>query len=319
MRAAMATPPPDRGLPRLFPGLTASGDLSYTQIEIIEQWERGNPPWEVTMIRRMSSLACGALVCLVAASPALAQNVGSTPRIYRLDEKSTFQEGCFDPCLCPIMMEVGTEGRFRLSFAGDVDSFRTFAVDKVRWIVPPLGRQYTGSGSYRLSTGPESQQQLALDLQEDGGTVERFDSGLVPAGPGFPDIAALISIRGMWCYDKVFDLRAAPSRPSPLVAARDFDLDWSAVEDASIYDVVYGDLSTLGDSGGDYTEVTLGCLANRMPSTTLAHMLTPEPGRGYWFVVRAADSEIWNTYDSNGAGQRGARTPAIDAAPFGCP
>ena len=271
------------------------------------------------MDRRVALLACAALVCLVAASSGRAQDAKPMPRIYGLNEKSVYQEGCFAPCMCPIMMEAGASGRFRLSSTGDVDSFRTFSIDKVKWSVPQLARQFTGSGSYRFSTGPDPRQQLTLELSENGGAAEKYDSGLVPVETDFPGIAATISIHGIWCYDKVFAVHAEPARANPLVAAQEFDLTWSMVDDPSRYDIAYGTLSVLRDTGGDYTQSTLGCLASRQAPTTLAHSLTPAPGEGLWFLVRAVDSEAWNTYDSNGAAQQAARTDAIDTAPLHCP
>ena len=41
-------------------------------------------------------------------------------RIYRLNPESTYQFGCFPPCLCPILVQQGVAGTFKLKFAGTV-------------------------------------------------------------------------------------------------------------------------------------------------------------------------------------------------------
>jgi hypothetical protein len=74
-----------------------------------------------------------------------------------------------------------------------------------------MGSRATGSGTFRLSPGPDPRQQLVLDLSIDGGRVERYDSGVVPAAARFPRIDALASLYDMQCFDRVFEVRAAPA------------------------------------------------------------------------------------------------------------
>src|SRR6266481_3155569 len=134
---------------------------------------------------------------------------GSRGTIYRLNQDSTFEQGCFAPCECPVMVDSGVRGTFRLTPTGFDGQFNTYAVEDVRWVVSVGGtdKLYTGQGTYKVS---EVQQELSLYLQEDGGTVQHFDSGLVQESTPFPDIKVTISIHGQVCYDTVFGVSASP-------------------------------------------------------------------------------------------------------------
>lgn len=133
--------------------------------------------------------------------------------LFRLTDDATFQEGCFGMCLCPVLI-AGLQGTFTLTPTGtSSDGFTEFAVEDVRWTVFDLGQRITGSGTYRVRTGPDGLQQLVLDLSTDGGPVERYDSGLVPRTARFPAIDVLASLNDMTCYDRVFEVRAVPAGP----------------------------------------------------------------------------------------------------------
>src|SRR5436190_11470283 len=62
-------------------------------------------------------LSCPALLLLgvvVMSIPASAQ----TGTLYRLSQDSSFQQGCFPPCLCPIMLAMPVKGTFVLTPTG---------------------------------------------------------------------------------------------------------------------------------------------------------------------------------------------------------
>ncbi len=142
--------------------------------------------------------------------------------IYVLSPKATYQEGCFPPCLCPIMIEQPIDGTFKLTYAGSSNTgLHSYAVEDVNWTVPffdpPL--RIIGSGKYTIgSPGPITlmQQRMELDLKVGQNAVEHFDSGWVPI-EDMTRINIVVSIHGMWCYDRVITIDAdrADGRVTP--------------------------------------------------------------------------------------------------------
>ena len=91
-------------------------------------------------------------------------------------------------------------------------------------------------------------------------------------------------------------------------------LSWSLLAPASGYDVVRGDLQTLRGSGGDFTL----CLVEDQAAGMLAYATDPEPGQGFWFLVRGIDAGGAFTYDALRSGQVGTRDEEIDLAAGSC-
>jgi hypothetical protein len=135
-----------------------------------------------------------------------------TGTLYRLNQDATFQQGCFPPCLCPIMMAVPARGTFVLTPTGFDGLFITYAVTDVNWLVSIGGTEttVTGSGTYKIGGEFALQQQLSLDLQMGGEKVQHFDSGLVTGPAPFPDIRVTISVNGQVCFDTVLVVSASP-------------------------------------------------------------------------------------------------------------
>src|SRR5947207_11844605 len=164
---------------------------------------------------RTSACAALALLALVAATrPAGARTAGDptpTPTLYRLNQGSTYEQGCFGPCLCPVLIDAPVKGTFALTPTGSDGLFNTYAVTDVNWVVPIDGSDtiVSGSGTYRIGGEFAVQQQLSLDLQV-GGKAEHFDSGLVSGAAPFPNIKVTISMNGQTCFDTVFQLSASP-------------------------------------------------------------------------------------------------------------
>ena len=91
--------------------------------------------------------------------------------------------------------------------------FDTYEVTDVHWNVDlgGPGLAISGSGSYRIGGEFALTQQLELDLVIDGGEAQHFDSGLVVAdGALRPSIDVAVSTNGMFCYDTVIVVDAAP-------------------------------------------------------------------------------------------------------------
>jgi hypothetical protein len=119
------------------------------------------------------------------------------------------------------MVSSAVKGTFVLTPTGFDGLFNTYAIGDVQWIVSIGGADtlVTGKGTYKLGGEVALQQELSLDLQVGGATVEHFDSGLVPELTQFPDIKVTISTNGQACLDTVFAVNASAALlkmiPSP--------------------------------------------------------------------------------------------------------
>lgn len=164
------------------------------------------------MQRRLTILltAAAALACTTATTSA--QSPTTTAHVYRLSDRSTYQRGCFPPCLCPLLERTTPRGTLTLTPNGADGVFTTFTVSDVSWTVSvgTSEQPITGSGTYKIGGEVALQQQLELDLVIDG-TLVHFDSGLVAAGSvPFPAINVTVSINHMFCHDTVILVDAAP-------------------------------------------------------------------------------------------------------------
>ncbi len=88
---------------------------------------------------------------------------------------------------------------------------------------------------------------------------------------------------------------------------------------APMHDVLRGDLVVLMRSGGDFSQATEECLADDLPDTSLSYALRPGPGEGFWFLVRAADGDGSDSYDTCSASQVEGRDAEIAASTVDCP
>ena len=155
---------------------------------------------------------CCAALLLLGVVGARFSASAQTGTLYRLNQDSAFQQGCFPPCLCPIMIAVPVRGTLVLTPTGFDGLFNTYAVSDVNWIVSIGGTEttVTGSGTYKIGGEFALQQQLSLDLRVGADKVQHFDSGLVTGPAPFPGIKVTISVNGQVCFDTVFELSASP-------------------------------------------------------------------------------------------------------------
>lgn len=167
----------------------------------------------------LAAIAFCAAALLTWAAPAAAQTAdASSPAVYRLDPAgSTYQTGCFEPCLCPVLAEIPVLGTFVLTPDGFDGDFARFKVADVNWIVEREDSDLRVIGSGLFWTGGDAgdEQRLQLDLKVGEAEPERFDSGFVK-GAVFPAIQVTISIHGMYCYDTVFTIAATPVPPEEI-------------------------------------------------------------------------------------------------------
>src|SRR3989475_8789887 len=169
---------------------------------------QASPSNFLSAIKNLSRAALLLLGVVAVSAPASAQ----TGTLYRLNEESAFQQGCFPPCLCPIMIAEPVKGTFVLTPTGFDGLFNTYAVTDLNWLVSTGGSNttVTVSGTYKIGGEFALQQELSLDLQVGGDKVQHFDSGLVTGPAPFPDIKVTISVNGQVCFDTVFEVSASP-------------------------------------------------------------------------------------------------------------
>ena len=80
-----------------------------------------------------------------------------------------------------------------------------------------------------------------------------------------------------------------------------------------------GRLSALRSSGGDFTTATDACLDDDLTDTTTDDADTPDPGDGYWYLVRATSCGGAASFDSGAPSQVASRDAGIQASPYACP
>jgi Periplasmic copper-binding protein (NosD)/Intracellular proteinase inhibitor/Bacterial Ig domain len=105
---------------------------------------------------------------------------------------------------------------------------------------------------------------------------------------------------------------------SPLLTVDNVQLSWTAVPEATAYDVLRGDLATLRQTSGDFTASTRLCLDDDLAATSIPYAGIPEPGQAFWFLVRAVNATQAGSYNSGGAGQVGSRDAEIEASLQAC-
>jgi hypothetical protein len=159
----------------------------------------------------MGRVAFALATCMIFALPSNAGNNCET--IFRLTEKSSYQEGCFPPCMCPIMMATGIRGTFVMGPAYANGAIISSEVSNVNWIVTVGDSEFeiTGSGTYRVSTDTQPWvHALDLALSADGGETQGFSSGFLPLTTNDGSIDIPISITGGFCYDTLIVVNAMP-------------------------------------------------------------------------------------------------------------
>ncbi len=134
--------------------------------------------------------------------------------IYRLNPESTYEHGCFEPCMCPVLMQTGIRGTLELTYNGSDEGGHAYSVTDVNWTIPINEAELRVFGSGRLqigSPGPPAviQYRLQLDLQIGDEPIQHFDSGWV-MHEQISGIDITVSINGIYCWDTVFTIDADP-------------------------------------------------------------------------------------------------------------
>jgi hypothetical protein len=271
---------------------------------------------------RRTLLGLAVIVTLLAAvSTALSagtQSPGAKSSFYTLRKDSTYENGCFGPCMCPVMIQGPVGGGFRLTFAGSDGTFDNYLVEDVKWVVHTSNQELhvTGSGTYRIGGQLARQHELSLDLQVGGDPVQHFDSGLVTPPTPFPSIDARISINGEYCFDTVFGLHARPVRDFFVDSS---SLSWDPAPPVDGHDIVRGSLRALLLNGGDFRAAVQACAGNDLTGDSLALAGDPPPGEGYWFLLRDLEGTAVGSFDSGAPDQVGSSDDGIAASSASCP
>ena len=156
------------------------------------------------------------LVVMLALVPGLvrAQTAVTPPpsQIYRLTDKSLYQDGCFAPCLCPVFVSGAVSGTFRLSLASRDPLFTIYAVTEVNLIVPLQGSEVriTGEGTYKIGGDFALTEELQLVLKVGDRDPAKYDSGLVVGGGEFPAINLTVAMNSLICRDTAITFAAVP-------------------------------------------------------------------------------------------------------------
>jgi hypothetical protein len=123
--------------------------------------------------------------------------------------------------------------------------------------------------------------------------------------------------------DTVVDDLPAPTGTSELSIVQEepgrFVISWTAVAEATVYDVVSGNLNTLHDNGGNFQTATQVCEENDLPGLSFHDHDTPGPGGGKWYLSRPVNCLTPGTYDSGSAHQQESRDDEIDGSDGACP
>jgi hypothetical protein len=122
-----------------------------------------------------------------------------------------------------------------------------------------------------------------------------------------------------WNVDDV-EIWAVPEGTAriELEVGRD-SLSWTSSQGAIEYDVVRGDLETLVAGGGDFVSATEACVADARDSTDVPFDGEPDPGAGFWILVRGVSSEGPITYEALYPSQVDLRDDEIAGSGTDCP
>jgi hypothetical protein len=149
---------------------------------------------------------------------------------YRLNNSSHFQQGCFDPCDCPLEMPRSMTGTFLLVPIFEGGTYDVYTVVCADFRVPGLqnsggAMHMKGFGRYTLIQGfAGPMQAMDLKLSFDGGPLESFDAELENIEPIQAGISVVIDMNGQECFDKVLSIDALPM-PRPRASGRPSSFD----------------------------------------------------------------------------------------------
>lgn len=133
--------------------------------------------------------------------------------VYRLNSGASYQDGCFEPCDCPLNEQADVIGTFVLGPLHIGDAFNFREVREVYWTVQRGNEllRITGDGGYFISNwGEPPFHSMSLDLSINDGPTQHFFSDLHQIESNDGSIDLVVSINGVHCDDIVIDVEASP-------------------------------------------------------------------------------------------------------------
>jgi uncharacterized membrane protein len=121
------------------------------------------------------------------------------------------------------------------------------------------------------------------------------------------------------CQCNVSAPTAIPALTVDKPAAGTAQLQWTAIGNATGYDLVRGSLSVLKSTSGNFGAAITDCLENDLADTSRDDADTPDAGDGFWYLIRAANCGGSATFDSDDPSQVRSRDAFIDVSPIACP
>ncbi len=124
------------------------------------------------------------------------------------------------------------------------------------------------------------------------------------------------------CDNAIDDGIVVPAGSMTILGAKSgasVEFSWSALLEATGYDVVIGSLTALVGSSGNFAVATTGCLYDELVSTTASDATTPALGDRFWYLVRPVNCRGAGSFDTGSAGQLGSRDAEIAASEVACP
>lgn len=201
--------------------LGEDGPVQHFDSEIVAGASVGAfPPISITI--DMNNQVCADQVFTIDATPVPESRILH----YWLDRDSSYQQGCLEPCLCPIWLPIPIDGSFamvQLPPRPDTPEVAEWGVTRMVMhpasnlspISPPTNASAAGSGLYRITptnTDP-FHHRLLVSLETRAGGAREYDSGWVGLNPGSnalppADLDIAIALNGFYCYDEVFSISA---------------------------------------------------------------------------------------------------------------
>lgn len=163
-------------------------------------------------IRRLPLCIGAALCCSIPVVAAAEPEPWNRAGLWRLTADAAFEEGCFEPCTCPVHYSDDLRGSFVLTLIGIGDVTDFYSINQLVLTLPQLQRVYAGEGQFRFSIWTH-QESISAEIGNvlTGAPPQHFEgSATVPADPDTMDIT--ITRNNRVCHDTVFRIAAARCR-----------------------------------------------------------------------------------------------------------
>lgn len=139
---------------------------------------------------------------------------------YTVRNDATYQQGCWDPCDCPLWSPVPMVGNFKLVELRNFGTYVEYAVVSMHLSAFSDNNDTSddvmldGGGLYTLIAGFAGMiESMELDLSVNGEPETHFSSGYLNSGEEFPAIDIDVNMNGLVCFDILLHI-SAQHRPT---------------------------------------------------------------------------------------------------------